>query len=72
MSSRNEENDPTGGSADERSRVDRREVGEAASEDTREEYTSYRETRPEKPEPDDEAVREADLQPGSPEEDDER
>ncbi|MFP4623774.1 MAG: hypothetical protein ACLFRX_06300 [Gemmatimonadota bacterium] len=48
---------------DERTNIDRRERGDEAAEDAREEYTEYRETRPEKGKPDPEAAREADLQP---------
>lgn len=56
------------GSADERSKVDRRKDGDDPSQDTREEYTSYRETNPGKADVDREAEREADLQPGRPDE----
>lgn len=41
-------------------------AGEEAPEDGREEYASYRETDPDVADPDAEAVREADLQPGTP------
>lgn len=52
-------------SADERSKVDRTKDPEDPTKDVREEYTSYRERESERPERDPEAVREADLQPGS-------
>jgi hypothetical protein len=52
-------------SPDERSHV-RRGTEDGNAEDAREEYTSYRERDPDTGDPDEEAVREADLQPGSP------
>lgn len=60
--------------ADERSKVDRTEGGGDPSEDVREEYTTYRPDDSGKPGREDESAgdaearREADLQPGPPEE----
>jgi hypothetical protein len=51
--------------ARERDPEDARERGRDGSEDTREEYTSYREANPRAPE-DPAAEREAELQPGQP------
>lgn len=53
-------------SADQRSHVERGDSDRVSPEDAREEYTAYRETDPDEPEKG-KAVREADLQPGSPE-----
>lgn len=53
--------------ADDRAEVDVTDTGEDPAEDAREEYTAYREVKPGVPDPDDAAVREADLQPGEPE-----
>lgn len=53
-------------STDQRSTGDRRDRGQDPAEDAREEYAAYRETA-DAPDPNEEALREADLQPGSPE-----
>ena len=58
-------------SGDQRSQVKRGGRDAVQPEDAREEYTAYRETDPDEPEQE-RAVREADLQPGSPEPPDEK
>ncbi len=58
-------------SGDQRTDVKRGSRDAAQPEDAREEYTAYRETDPDAPD-EEQAVREADLQPGAPEPPDEK
>jgi hypothetical protein len=56
---------------DERAEVDVTDAGDDPAKDAREEYTAYREVKPDAPDPDPAAVDEADLQPGEAESEEE-